>query len=466
MKSFCRAVLILTTLMLMVATASAQTYSDVYNFDGANGAIPIGALAQGQDGNLYGTTKYGGTNGDGVVFAVTPGGEGKALFNFDGLNGELVQSGLTLGTDGNFYGTTYQGGADNYGTIFKATPGGSLTTLYNFTFGADGEGPAAPPVRGIGGNYYGTTDWGTIYKITPSGSFTALGAIPGSSIIAPLLLATDGNFYGTTAYGGANNCGNPYYYCGTVFKMTPKGVMTTLFNFDGTNGQYLWAPVVQGGDGNLYGATYEGGSYGGGVIFQLTLQGAITVLHNFPDPNYPNDGSNTFAGLLQATDGNFYGVTENGGNWGWGVIFQITPVGGYSILHNFDGYKGQNPFTPPMQHTNGKIYGLAISGGTSQQGVVYSLNMGLGPFVSFVFPFAKVGARVEILGQGLVGTTGVSFNGTPANFTIVSNTYLTATVPSGATTGFVTVTTPGTSPTSGTLGGGILTSNKPFQVLP
>ncbi len=180
------------------------------------------------------------------------------------------------------------------------------------------------------------------------------------------------------------------------------------------------------------------------------------MLHNFPDPNYPNDGCSPDAGLVQATDGNFYGVTVAGGTTGNGVIFQITPAGAYSILYNFDGTHGANPESTPMQHTNGKIYGLTYGGGTCRQGVVYSFDMGLGPFVSLVSTTGKVGKTVEVLGQGFTGTTAVSFNGTAATFKVGSDTYLKATVPSGATTGSVTVTTPG----------GTLTSNKPFRVTP
>jgi len=469
LKSFrTNAAFMLTTLMLLVAAgttvATAQTYTDLFNFNGTDGGDPMGTIAQGRGGKLYGTTESGGAS-YGVVFRVTPSGKAVVLYNFGGVHGANPQSGLTLGTDGSFYGTTNYGGQmscnDGYGcgTIFKITPTGSLTTLYAFTDGTDGEGPLAPPVQGNDANFYGTTSWsqygtGVAYKISASGSFTSLGPIPGQSV-APLLLATDGNFYGTTNYGGANSCGNGYY-CGAVFKLTPKGIVTTVYNFDGTNGKFPWAPVIQGSDGNFYGTAYQGGSFGAGVVYKLTPQGAITVLHNFPDPNYPNDGSTPFAALVQATDGNFYGVTESGGSLGWGVIFQITLGGSYSILHNFDSIHGQNPYnTPPMQHTNGKIYGLATSGtGPTGEGVVYSLDMGLGPFVSLLPTSGKVGKTVEVLGQGLTGTTGLSFNGTPASYTVVSDTFLKTTVPSGATTGYLTVTTPS----------GTLTSNKEFQV--
>ena len=456
MKSFRTMVLIAAILMLAVVAATvaiAQTYTDVYNFDWSNGSGPEGVLAQGRDGNLYGTTQAGGSNNRGVAFVVTPGGRGKVVYNFDDVDGATPRSGLTLGTDGNLYGTAQLGGENSYGTIFKITAGGRLTTLHSFT-GIDGSLPLTAPAQGADGSFYGVTSNGILYKISSSGVFTEFGPIPGQST-APLFLATDGNFYGTVVYGGANDCGNGYG-CGDVFRMTPKGVVITIYNFDGTTARYPWGPVIQGSDGNFYGTTYAGGTYGGGVVYKLTAQGAMTVLHNFGDPNYPNDGATPYTGLVQATDGNYYGVTDEGGTSGWGVIFQITPAGGYSVLHNFDGYKGQNPLTPPLQHTNGKIYGLAISGGSSQQGVVYSLDMGIAPFVRLVFPAGKVGQTGGILGQGFTGTTSVSLNGTPVTFTVVSDTYIKATVPAGATTGYVAVTTPT----------GVLTSNVPFRVIP
>ena len=391
---------------------------------------------------MYGTTPCGGSNGIGVVFKITPSGMLKVLYNFDYVHGEVPYGGLTLGTGGNFYGTTIGGGA-GFGTIFKITRSGSLTTLYSFTGGTDGNNPVAPPIQGADENFYGTSS-GTAYKISPSGTFAVLGSIGAGS--GPLLQGADENFYGTTLYSGRSGLG-------TVFKITPKGIVTIVYNFDGTHGQSPECLLTQSGNGNLYGTAAGGGSNNGGVVFKLTPLGAITVLHNF-DPNDPLDGNTPPVGLVQATDGNFYGVASNGGTAGYGVIFKITSTGTYSILHNFDSTNGALPFSTPMQHTNGKIYGLTFSGGTSGDGVVYSLDLGLGPFVRLVSISGNVGKTVEILGQGFTGTTSVSFNGAPATFKVVSATYLTATVPSGATTGFVTVVTPS----------GTLTSNKKFQV--
>jgi uncharacterized repeat protein (TIGR03803 family) len=459
-KALLALVMLIATAFPATTTAHAQTYTDLFNFDSAHGALPEfpDLLAQGRDGNLYGTTPDGGTPpmfNDGVVFTTTPNGVLTVLYNFEDSHrlGSRPFSGLTLGTDGSFYGTTLSGGVNRYGSIFRGAPGRKNTLLYVFTNGADGNSPYAPPVQGNDGNFYGTTYSGNIYQITAAGTFNALGQLSGVSY-APLLEAIDEDFYGTTYSGGDSNQG-------AVFRMTPKDSVTYVYSFDGTHGAGPFGGLTQGNDGYLYGTTDQGGDYNDGVVFRLTPQGAIFVVHTFGDPNYLNDGSFPSAGLVLASDGNFYGVTSEGGTnegcpRGCGVIFQVTPTGDYSILYNFDGSDGADPMSTPMQHTNGKTYGMTYTGGFSGDGVVYSFDLGLPPFVKLVSPSGKIGQTGGILGQGFTGTTSVSLNGIPAAFTVVSDTYLTATVPAGATTGFVIVVTPS----------GTLTSNQNFQVRP
>jgi uncharacterized repeat protein (TIGR03803 family) len=179
--------------------------------------------------------------------------------------------------------------------------------------------------------------------------------------------------------------------------------------------------------------------------------------------NGATDGESPYAGLVQGTDGNFYGVNSGGGSHGVGTIFKISPAGTYSVLYNFDGITGSTPDMTPFQHTNGVMYGDTRSGGTGNVscspgtcGVFYSLNGSLPPFVSLLPYAGKVGKTIEILGQGFTSTTAVSFNGTAATPTVRSGTYLTAAVPNGATSGFVRVTT----------SRGTLNSNKRFRVTP
>jgi len=215
--------------------------------------------------------------------------------------------------------------------------------------------------------------------------------------------------------------------------------------------------LVQGIDGDFYGTTLGGGG-GWGTVFKITPDGTTTVLHSFT----LTDGGEPQSGLVQATDGNFYGTTYFGVDfscdplYGCGTIFRISPSGVLTVLHSFDGTHGSNPTGDLLQTTNGLLYGSTLGGGSTGNGTIFSLDMGLGPFISFVRGYGKVAKTVGILGQGFTGTTSVSFNGVPANFTVLSDTFLSATVPSGATAGYVTVTTPSDT----------LTSNVPFQVIP
>ena len=243
------ATLLRAALVFMLAAttpAGAQTYTELYNFQSTIGMFPIGVPAQGRDGNLYGTTVWGGGGGCsapgcGILFKITPAGKLTVLDNFHGVDASGLKSGVTLGTDGNFYGTTYGGGSDNYGAVFKMTPGGTRTTLHNFTGVADNGNPGGPPIQGTDGNFYGTTganNTGTLYRIiSSSGAFATLASLPGPST-APLIQGTDGSFYGTTEWGGNSNvCGNPVNFsCGTVFKITPEGIVTVVYNFDFTHG--------------------------------------------------------------------------------------------------------------------------------------------------------------------------------------------------------------------------------------
>jgi uncharacterized repeat protein (TIGR03803 family) len=450
--------LLLTVAPIML---SAQAYTDLHDFfcltDGCV-SYPPGILAQGRDGNLYGTMFGGGASNEGTVFEITPSGAITTLYNFSGPDGSFPYGGLTLGTDGNFYGTTTAGGVNNLGTIFQITPAGVLTTLHSFT-GSDGIGPRTPPVEGTkNGTFYGVTYNSAVgYSITSSGAFKLLTtAIPQSSQ-APLLLASDGNFYGTSIQGG--NDGQ-----GSVFRMTSKGAVKTIYAFDpsGTHGRVPYGPVVQGSDGFLYGTTAAGGAITtGGVVFKLSTAGKITILHQF-DQSSLTDGYEPQDGLVAASDGNFYGATSFGvlgGSAQYGTLFKITKTGAYSIQYVFDGTHGGDQYSNSVQHTNGTIYGLPNAGGIDATGVFYSLvqSTPIPPFVSLVgFPAGAAGQTVEILGDGLTGASNVIFGSGSATFTLVSDTYMTAVVPDSGTTGTVTVTTPS----------GTLLSKQQFRVLP
>ena len=144
-----------------------------------------------------------------------------------------------------------------------------------------------------------------------------------------MIQGSDGNFYGTTYFGGSHGFG-------TVFKVTPSGTETVLYSFaGGSDGEHPYAGVIQGSDGNFYGTTYQGGASGYGTVFKVTPSGTETVLYSFAGGS--SDGANPEAGLTQGSDGNFYGNTSAGGASNLGTVFELTPGGTETILHAFAG---------------------------------------------------------------------------------------------------------------------------------
>ena len=409
------------------------TLTTQYNFCSKTnctaGALPYAGLIQDTNGILYGTTVSGVEDERGTAFKITLGGTLTTLYDFCSQSGCTDGSdpfaGLVQASNGNLYGVTVFGGKNSYGSIFELTLAGKLTTLYSFC-------PAS-----------GCTD----------------GAEP----YAALVQASNGKFYGTTQTGGANkNSACAVEGCGTVFEFSGSGAPTTLYSFCAksgcADGQSPNGALIIGTDGNLYGTTLAGGnSSNDGTVFKITTTGKLTTLHSFCPETGCADGEVPFAGLVQATDGNLYGTTVSGG-LGQGTIFKITTSGTLTTLYDFcqktDCADGQGPNGGLIQGTNGDFYGTTFYGGAHGYGSVYSLSEGLGPFVITRPTSGKVGAAVTILGTDLTGATSVTFNGKAATFTVVSSSEITTKVPTGATTGEVEVKTPS----------GTLTSNVEFQV--
>jgi uncharacterized repeat protein (TIGR03803 family) len=363
-------------------TVSAQTLTTLHSFNGGDGRSPEGALVQGSDGNFYGTTPLGGPHSKGTAFKIDATGSLTTLHSFSGSPGDgaVPVAGLAQGSDGNFYGTTTSGGMFFQGTVFRMTPSGAVTVLHSFnSFFGEGAVPFAGLVQGSDGNFYGTTAFGgahfkgTVFKIDATGNLTTLHSFSGSpsegaTPVAALVQGSDGNFYGTTASGGQ-------HFQGTVFRITQGGALTVLHSFSGfpSEGAVPFAGLVQGNDGNFYGTTALGGTYSKGTVFNIDATGSLTTLHSFSGS--PSEGANPVAGLVQGSDGNFYGTTALGGTHSRGTVFNIDATGSLTTLHSFGGSPGEGalPFAALVQGSDGNFYGTTALGGAHGAGTVFKL---------------------------------------------------------------------------------------------
>jgi uncharacterized repeat protein (TIGR03803 family) len=358
------------------------TLTTLHSFTGPDGVRPLAALVQGSDGNFYGATTFGGANGLGTVFKMTPSGTLTTLHSFAGSDGASPQFGRWIqASDGDFYGTTIQGGGNNVGTVFKITPSGTLTTLHSFS-GSEGSYPSAGLIRASDGNFYGTAalggarGLGTVFKMNASGTVTTLYSFTGSDGSYPqaeLIEGSDGNFYGTTPFGGTlNNVLNR----GTVFKITPAGAFTSLHSFTGSDGANPQAGLIKGSDGNFYGTTYgttnlEGSTSSVGTVFKIDASGTLTTVHSFAG----SDGARLSAGLIQASDGNFYGTTNQGGAEDDGTVFKMNSAGSVTTLYSFTGGDGFLPRGGLIQGSDGNFYGTTNVGGVSgANGTVFKMD--------------------------------------------------------------------------------------------
>jgi uncharacterized repeat protein (TIGR03803 family) len=296
------------------------------------------------------------------------------------INGNLIQ-----GSDGNFYGVTSAAqnleprGTSGYGSAYKITPSGTFTVLHTFAGGtSDGWNPEGSLVEGSDGNFYGVTTEagsanGTVYRMTPSGQVTVLhtfagGSSDGSDPLAGLIEGSDGSFYGTTEYGGASGSG-------TVYKITPSGSFTLLYSFTSmSDGAYPSGGLVEGSDGNFYGMTGFGGANGWGTVYQVTPSGAFTLLHTFAKA--ADDGIYGLGSLIQGSDGKFYGLTRSGGASDAGSVFTITPSGSFNLVYSFTGGNsdGGAPEASLIEGSDGNFYGMAEGGTIPVYGTVFQMT--------------------------------------------------------------------------------------------
>jgi uncharacterized repeat protein (TIGR03803 family) len=453
-------VLVFILCFLAVSAARADHFSTLWVFNYTDGSLP-GPLVQGRDGAFYGTT----SEGPNTVFRVNPDGVLIPLHKFDQSDGYGPTGRLTLGTDGDFYGTASWGGANGEGTVFKITRLGRFTKLYDFCRQpncADGSNPSGGLIEASDGDFYGVTTGGgincseyfgggcgTLFKISSNGTLTTLYRFSGVDGIrpwAPPVQASNDLLYGTTGSGGDLSC-IPPYGCGTVFSMAPDGALTTLHNFSDQDGDQPLNPLIEGVDGNLYGTTAAGGAFNWGTLFRITTDGNLTTLYSF------DESAGEPGGLIQASDGALYGSTSTE----YGADFRASWNGGIGFLH---GTQYQWAIGEPLQATTGAFYGPSGPGDDDWPcnpcGTIVKFDTGLGPFVSLDRYAGRVDETTGILGQAFTDASWVTFNGHPAQFQIISDTFIEATVPDGATTGYVKVAKPT----------GSLTSNRPFRVMP
>lgn len=377
--------------LMLAGSAPAQSFSILHQFSGGtnDGSQPIWMhLIQASDGNFYGTTEYGGVSNAGTIFKTTPTGSLTVLHQFKGgaaNDGQFPEAGLAQGSDGNFYGTTYEGGTNFYGTVFQMTPAGVLTNLHIFQgpLTHDGRWPFSPLIQGTDGFFYGTTSaggmkgYGTVFRMDTAGNLSVIysftNGADGNDPYAGVFQGSDGFFYGTTSRGGTN--GVEYNGFGTAYKVSSGGVFFPLHEFGATatDGENPIGGIIQGYTGDYFGMTEEGGSNGYGTVFKITSAGVLTNLYHFGGP--ANDGLNPQNGLIQGSDSYLYGTTYEGGTNGAGTLFKIGPGGGMIYLHSFDAFIGDGvyPSGSPVEGYDGNYYGTTYQGGTNYLGVIYKL---------------------------------------------------------------------------------------------
>jgi len=412
-------------------------YAVVHQFTGSGvgstGDSPTGDLARDSSGNLYGACYRGGAGNVGTLYRYSPGtGEVTVLHHFNGLSGGYPLGGLARGADGRLYGTSQSGGIYGFGTAYRITTGGAMAVVRSFAatdvYGAIGlmetsagtwyglcwYAGVTDPIPGYGGHgrlyrlkvtsasttyaplhdffvqnahypysglvlspndgrYYGTTQSGgafgngTVYRIDPAGKLTILVHLlantTGGMPSAGLTLGSDGSFYGVTGLGGLHGRG-------TLFRMTPSGSVTVLHHFHFAEGSGVEARLTQGKDGAFYGVALAGGAANQGTVFRCTNAGSLTVLHHFVGP----DGAKPLGALWQDAAGILYGTTELGGDFDQGTVYKLSATGaGFTTLHHF-GLDGSRPTAGVVPGPGGLLYGTTFFGGLVNYGIVYRIS--------------------------------------------------------------------------------------------
>jgi uncharacterized repeat protein (TIGR03803 family) len=403
--------------------AGSGAVTTLASFNGANGENPDSSVVEDSSGNLFGTTGTGGANGDGTVFEIKAGsGAVTTLVSFNGTNGQYPVGAIVEDSSGNLFGTTNEGGASGDGTVFEVKAGsGAVTTIASFN-SANGEWPYGGVVEDSSGNLFGTTLYGgadsegTVFEIKAgSGAVTTLVSFNGTNgdfPYASMVEDSSGNLFGTTRGGGASSEG-------TVFEIkSGSGAVTTLASFNGTKGESPQAGVVEDSSGNLFGTTYQGGSSGVyGTVFEIKSgSGAVTTLASFNDYR-----AGPVGGVVEDSSGNLFGTTSWGGADSDGTVFEIQAgSGAVTTLASFNATNGQNPEAGVVEDSSGNLFGTTENGGADSDGTVFEIKAGSGA-VTDLAPFFDTNGEnpqagvVEDSSGNLFGTTyrgGASNDGT------------------------------------------------------
>ena len=384
-------------------TRAAWSYQLLYRFGrpgrsrhDEGGAHPSAALID-VNGKLYGTTPDGGFRcpqkhlGCGTVFSISPDGTKSVVYKFHrgASDGWRPFAGLTE-ANGTLYGTTYYGGSSNDGVVFSLTTSGVEKVLYSFKGGRDGANPQSV-LLDVNGTLYGTTSFGgddscsyfgcgTVYRISTTGMEKVLyrfkGFSDGDDPYAGLV-DVGGTLYGTTLGGGGGKACVPGGGCGTVYKVSTSGAETVLYRFQGgTDGEFPYDTLIDV-DGVLYGTTARGGGrLNGGTVFSASTNGGEKVLHRF---RRGSDGQVPIAGLVNV-NGILYGTTQYGGascgSAGCGTVFSLTTGDAEAILYSFGGPPDGAAPVASLANVNGVLYGTTSQGGKAncQCGTVFTLS--------------------------------------------------------------------------------------------
>jgi len=366
--------------MLAGLFAQAQTFTTLYQFTGPGGANPAAGVIQDKQGNLYGTTVFGGSANEGVVYKLSS--TENVVHSFTGTtsDGSFPNTPVTLDSKGNLYGTAVEGGTNGGGVVFKIDTNGKETILYNFAGGTtDGCAPFQGLIMDKAGTLYGTTascgaaNNGTIFRLTSKGkekilhSFAGVPSDGASPQFGYLLMDAKGTLYGVTTGGGKADFG-------VVYKLTKTGKFSILHSFaGGTNdGCTPFGTVAMDKAGNLYGTTEQCGASSNGAVWKVPKRGKEALKYSFAGG--ASDGQFPIAGVTLDPQGKMYGVTGNGGTSNDGIIYTLSKAGVLAILHSFDGSDGAHPWGEVLRNGNGALYGSTNVGGASSFGTVWAFK--------------------------------------------------------------------------------------------